>query len=416
VNILFVHRNFPGQYKHLAPALAADPANAVIAIGDKQNLGRLRHPRVSEVGYKTPRAASPQTHHYLYNLENGVRRGQAVVRASLALRKRGFVPDLVCCNAGWGEGLFLKDVWPEARHLFYFEFFYGASGRDVNFDPEFPSSFDDRLRLRIKNAVHLLSLDAADWCVTPTRWQHATFPYEHQARMSVIHDGIDTTLCRPDPSAVLTLNDGTTFTRHDEVVTYVARNLEPYRGFHTMMRALPTILERRPRAHVLLVGGDEVSYGSKPKGSETWREHYLKEVSGGIDSARVHWLGRIPYAQLIRMFQVSSVHIYLTYPFVLSWSMLEAMSCGCLVVGSRTPPVSEVITDGRNGLLVDFFSPAALAGVVDHALADREGMASLRTAARQSIIERYDLKSLCLPAHLELARVVAAGGTPAASC
>jgi glycosyltransferase involved in cell wall biosynthesis len=234
--------------------------------------------------------------------------------------------------------------------------------------------------------------------------------------MSVIHDGIDTTLCRPDPSAVLTLNDGTTFTRHDEVVTYVARNLEPYRGFHTMMRALPTILERRPRAHVLLVGGDEVSYGSKPKGSETWREHYLKEVSGGIDSARVHWLGRIPYAQLIRMFQVSSVHIYLTYPFVLSWSMLEAMSCGCLVVGSRTPPVSEVITDGRNGLLVDFFSPAALAGVVDHALADREGMASLRTAARQSIIERYDLKSLCLPAHLELARVVAAGGTPAASC
>jgi glycosyltransferase involved in cell wall biosynthesis len=212
---------------------------------------------------------------------------------------------------------------------------------------------------------------------------------------------------------VLTLNDGTTFTRHDEVVTYVARNLEPYRGFHTMMRALPTILARRPQAHVLLVGGDDVSYGVKPKGGGTWREHYLKEVGDGIDPARVHWLGRIPYAQLIRMFQVSSVHIYLTYPFVLSWSMLEAMSCGCLVVGSRTPPVSEVITDGRNGLLVDFFSPAALAGVVDHALTDREGMASLRTAARQSIIERYDLKSLCLPAHLQLVRTVVSAGIPA---
>lgn len=412
MNILFVHRNFPGQYKHLVPALAADPANTVVAIGEKQNLGRLRHPRVIEVGYETPRAASPQTHHYLYNLENGVRRGQAVVRASLGLRKRGFVPDLVCCNVGWGEGLFLKDVWPEARHLFLFEFFYSAYGRDVNFDPEFPSSFDDRLRLRIKNSVHLLSLEAADWSVTPTRWQHATFPPEYQARMSVIHDGIDTALCRPDPAAVLTLENGMSLTRHDEVITYIARNLEPYRGFHTIMRALPAILERRPRAHVLLVGGDEVSYGRKPKGGGTWREHYLREVGEGIDATRVHWLGRIPYDHLIRMFQVSSVHIYLTYPFVLSWSMLEAMSCGCLVVGSRTPPVNEVITDGRNGLLVDFFSPAALAEVVDHALADREGMASLRTAARQSILEHYDLKSLCLPAHIELARTVAAGGVP----
>ena len=414
VKVLFVHQNFPGQYKHLAPALAADPANTVVALGEKKNLGRLKHPRVVEAGYETPRGTSPETHHYLHNLENGIRRGQMVVRASMALRKRGFVPDLVCCNVGWGEGLFLKDAWPEAKHLYFFEFFYGVRGRDVNFDPEFKSGFDDQLRLRIKNAVHLLSLDAADWCVTPTRWQHSTFPPEHQARMSVVHDGIDTVQCRPEPSATLTLADGTTFTRNDEVITYIARNLEPYRGFHTMMRALPAILERRPRAHVLMVGGDEVSYGPKPDGSASWREHYLRELGEGIDAARVHWLGRIPYGQLLRLYQVSSVHVYLTYPFVLSWSMLEAMSCGCLVVGSRTPPVEEVIADGRNGLLVDFFSPTALAETVDRALDAPDAMAPLRAAARQTIVDRYDLRSLCLPAHLALAHTVAADQAPAA--
>jgi glycosyltransferase involved in cell wall biosynthesis len=228
--------------------------------------------------------------------------------------------------------------------------------------------------------------------MAPTHWQHRQFPAAQRGRIVTIHDGIDTDVVRP-----LT---GPVGEPEKELITYVARNLEPYRGFHTFMRAIPEIQRRRPSARIVIVGGDEVSYSPRLPDGQTYRERLTKELDGKIDFSRVQFTGRIPYAEYVRLLQRSSVHVYLTYPFVLSWSMLEAMSAGCLVVGSRTPPVEEVIRDGENGLLTDFFSASAIAEKIDQALSMDQR--PLRERARATVVERYDLKRVCLPAQLRL--------------
>jgi glycosyltransferase involved in cell wall biosynthesis len=236
-----------------------------------------------------------------------------------------------------------------------------------------------------------MSLDASDWGVAPTRWQQKQFSAAHAKRMSVIHDGIDTDVVTPSASA-----------NGEELVTYVARNLEPYRGFHVFMRAIPEIQKRRPKARILIVGGDDVSYSPRLPAGETYRARLLREIEGKADLSRVHFVGKIPYQAYLNVLRRSSVHVYLTYPFVLSWSLLEAMSAGCLVVGSRTPPVEEVIRDGENGLLVDFFSTEQIADTVAHALEHRKELQPLRERARGTVIERYDLRRVCLPGQLGL--------------
>jgi glycosyltransferase involved in cell wall biosynthesis len=239
------------------------------------------------------------------------------------------------------------------------------------------------------NAPLLMSLDASDWGMAPTRWQQRQFPAAHAARMSVIHDGIDTDAVTPGDSS-------------EEIVTYVARNLEPYRGFHVFMRAIPEIQKRRPKARIVIVGGDDVSYSPRLPAGQTYRQHLLREIEGKADLSRVHFTGKLPYREYVEVLRKSSVHVYLTYPFVLSWSLLEAMSAGCLVIGSRTPPVEEVIRDGENGLLVDFFDTAQIAERVDYALQNQQQLKILRQRARGTLIERYDLKRVCLPAQLGL--------------
>lgn len=410
MNILFVHQNFPGQYKHLAPFYAANPRNRVASISERHP-GRVPNfPHIRHLLYETPKGSSPSTHQYLRGTEAAVRRGQAVVRVALDLRRDGFVPDVICAHPGWGEALYLKDVFPEARLLNFYEFYYHANGSDVGFDPESQPSLDDILRTRTRNATHLLSLASADWGLSPTVWQQSQFPPAFRAMISVIHDGIDTHAVRPDPNVVLKLEkQGLELSRKDEVITFVSRNLEPYRGFHIFMRALPEILRRRLKAHVLIVGGDEVSYGKAPGEGKNWRQVMMEEVGAELDMNRVHFLGKLPYPTFLKMLQVSSAHVYLTYPFVLSWSMLEAMSSGCLVIGSRTPPVEEVIVDGENGLLVDFFSPRQVAERIDEALNNPDRMEEVRQRARRTAVERYDLKSVCLPQHLALIETLAAG-------
>jgi glycosyltransferase involved in cell wall biosynthesis len=411
MRVLFVHQNFPGQYKHLAPALAArgDTTVKALAITKAAML-----PGIDVRHYAPDRGTTKDIHPWVSDLETKVIRGEAAARAALRLKAEGFEPDVICAHPGWGEALFLKDVFPNACLLAFIEFYYQSVGADYGFDPEFSTAdFDGLCRLRLKNANNLLNLDACDWAVSPTEWQKSTVPAVYQRKMSVIFDGIDTDRVRPNPSATVTLNKaGVTLRPGDEVITFVNRNMEPYRGFQVFMRALPEIQRRRPRAWTIIVGGDEVSYGRQLEPGQTYRKIMLEEVGGRLDMDRVRFVGRVPYADFVRILQVSAVHVYLTYPFVLSWSMLEAMSAGCLVVGSATPPVKEVIRDGENGLLVDFFSTGAIADAIDRVLDHPERLQALRMKARQTIVDRYDLRRVCLPRHLALVEALAAGDMP----
>ena len=405
MRVLLVHQNFPGQYKYLAPALAASPDNEVIAIGEEANIRRAHgfDPRVRLLGYPEPQGASKQTHHYLHSTEAAIRRGQAVARLAIALRQQGFTPNVICAHPGWGEALFLKDVFPAAKLLLYLEFFYRAHGSDMGFDPEFPTSFDDRCRVRVRNSTQLLSLEAADAGISPTRWQRDQYPRAFHDRIHVLHDGVQSDLVCHAPVPEFVLPDGRgTLRSGDEVLTFVARNLEPYRGFHTFMRALPAVLTARPQVQVLIVGGDDVSYGRRLPDGESYRSAYLKELGSSFDASRVHFLGKVPYPRFLEVLRLSSAHVYLTYPFVLSWSLLEAMSCACAVIASDTAPVREVIKAGRNGLLVDFFAPDALAEKIVSVLEDPQQMTALRTRARRDIEQRFDLKRITLPRLLAL--------------
>ncbi len=400
MKVLFVHQNFPGQYLHLARYLARDPKNEVVAITQRKGLAL---PGIRTVVYAPSRKVTSRVHHYLSDMEAGILNGQQVARAALQLRDAGFAPDVMIGHNGWGEIWFLKDVYPKVPLLGYFEFFYRLQGSDVGFDPSAPPAFDDGPRLRIKNAGNLLGLQAADWGQCPTRWQKAQFPLQYQTMLHEVHEGIDTQAIAPDANASVRLaKAGVELRAGDEVVTYVARNLENYRGFTSFMRAMPQVLDQRPKAHVLIVGGNETSYGPKPPKGTTLREQLLEELGSSLDLSRVHFLGKVPYSSFLKVLQVSMAHVYLTYPFVLSWSVLEAMSAGCLVIGSRTAPVEEVLRNGENGWLVDFFSPQQIADHVVRALESPHDQRSLRMSARQTVVDRYDLNSVCLPANLLL--------------
>jgi glycosyltransferase involved in cell wall biosynthesis len=406
MRILFIHQNCPGQYKHLARHMAAQAGNEVAFITQP---GKPNLPGVKKIEYQPARKPTAETHFYIRGLEANVLNGQAVARAATAAKKAGFVPDVVCAHPSWGESLYIKDVYPDAPLLAFCEFYYRADGADVGFDPEHPASLDDRCRVRTKNTTHLLTLESMDWGVSPTGWQREQFPREFVDRISIVHDGIDTTVAAPAADATFMLPNGRTLGPGDEVVTYVARNLEPYRGFPHFMRAVAELCRRRPKTQFVIVGGDEVSYGTRLPNGETYRQRMLKEVT--IDAERVHFLGYVPYDQFIRVLRVSSAHVYLTYPFVLSWSMLEAMASECLLVASSTAPVLEVIEDGRNGLLVDFFSHQQIAERIAEALDGGERWRDLRRAARETIVRRFELRD-CLDRQIRLLGDVAARRRP----
>ncbi|MCF8216155.1 MAG: glycosyltransferase family 4 protein [Chlorobium sp.] len=403
MKFLFVHQNFPGQFRHIIKALAGNSGHQVVGIGEAINLkGRpLVHSRVTVKGYVLKKSESTETHHYVRDFEAAVRRGQEVVRQALDLKKYGFQPDVVVSHSGWGESLFLKEVFPGSRHIVYCEYFYRIDGGDVGFDPEFKMVFDDRFRVPMKNTVQLHSLSAMDNGLSPTHWQKGLYPELFQPKIKVIHEGVATEHIQPDPEAVFVV-DGVALDRKIPVVTYVARNLEPYRGFHTFMRSIPFLQSRSPEAHIVIVGGDDVSYGRKLPPPMTYRELYTKEIKDQVDWSKVHVIGRVPYNEYIKVLQISTVHVYLTYPFVLSWSMLEAMAAGCLVIASGTAPVREVIRHGENGLLVDFFDYRQLAETVSEVIKHIRDYDSLRLAARETVRQRYDLHNVCLPGQLSL--------------
>jgi len=314
-------------------------------------------------------------------------------------------PDLIVSHHGWGESLFLKDVWPQAKLAIYCEFYYHPRGADVGFDPEFPAEDAGEVcRLRLKNLNNLLHFEVADAAISPTHWQASTFPEPFRSKITVVHDGIDTEAVAPNLAVTLTLNGNIKLTRADEVITFVNRNLEPYRGYHIFMRALPELLKRRPQARVLIVGADDVSYGARPAEGKKWKDIFASEVRPQIsdaDWARVHFLGHIPYQHFIPLLQLSTVHVYLTYPFVLSWSLLEAMSVGCAIVASDTQPLREAIRHNDTGRLVNFFDVPGLANDVCALLDDPVARQRLGANARAFAQANYDLKTVCLPRQLQ---------------
>jgi glycosyltransferase involved in cell wall biosynthesis len=350
MRVLFVHQNFPGQFRHIAAHLAQQPGVEVLAIGRDTAPGL---PGVRLLRYKPHRGADQATHPYVRTMEEAVLHGQQVLRLLLDLKGKGYRPDVIVAHPGWGETLYAKDAFPHAKLIHFCEYYYHSHGADANFDPEFPLDINGAARIRTRNALHLLNLENCDLAVTPTKWQHSLHPAAYRDKIQVIHEGIDTDNLKPDPHAELTLPNGNVLKAGMPIVTYVARNLEPYRGFHTFMRALPDLLKQHPTCQVVIVGGDGVSYGSAPKDAPNWRSKLLQE--NPVALSRVHFLGKVPYETYKKVLQVSAVHVYLTYPFVLSWSLLEAMATGCLIVGSDTAPVREVIRDGANGVLVGFF-------------------------------------------------------------
>jgi glycosyltransferase involved in cell wall biosynthesis len=390
MRILFLHSNFPAQFRHLAAAFASDPNNQVV-FGTMRKEGQM--PGVNKVIYSPSRKPHRETHHYVKTLEEAVLQGQAVYRLLDKLKKDGFIPDVVYGHSGWGPTLFVKDIFPEAKLLCYFEWFYHSQGSDVGFDPAEPLTIDDKLRIRIKNTPILTDLYSCDAGLCPTKWQQKQFPPEFQAKIKVLHDGIDTNyFCPKQGEKIVLPSIGLDLSAAKEIVTYVSRGMEPYRGFPQFMEAVALLLKRRKNCHVVVVGEDRVAYGKKLPAGKTFKQLMLEKLK--LDLSRIHFAGRLPYPQYLQVLRASSAHVYLTRPFVLSWSMLEAMSAGCLIVASNTPPVTEVIQNGSNGILVDFFSPQDIATRVEEALEKPDKMLSIRKNARESIIKKYDLPKL----------------------
>ena len=408
MRFLFVHQGFPGQYRHILRALAAQGGHQLVGLG----IGPLTEPLpegVSYVRYGLSRGNTAGIHPWVVETESKAIRGEACARAAAQLRQQGFTPDLICAHPGWGEALYLKDVWPDVPLLTYQEFFYNAFGVDYDFDPELQGhpDWEACARMRMKNANLLLMLEASDWCVTPTRFQRGTFPRHWQERISTIHDGIDTVRAAPDPAVpALQLPDGTSLQRGEPIITFVNRHIEPYRGCHTLLRALPDLQQRVPQARVVIVGEQQgVSYGRAAEGG-SWKDVFLTEIKGRYNTSRVHFTGSLPYDAFLQLLKITACHVYLTYPFVLSWSLLEAMASAAPVVGSATAPLMEVIRDGHNGLLVDFFSSTQLVDAIAQVLSQPELAASLGAAARHTVEQNYSLEA-CVPRQLALMQLVA---------
>ena len=402
MRILFIHQNFPGQFKFLAPALVREGYD--VTAFTMQTSTPAIWQGVRMLSYCVDRGTTPGIHSWVSDFETKTIRGEACFRASLRLKAAGYVPEVIIAHPGWGESLFLKEVWPSARFGMYCEYYYQPEGADVGFDPEFPLRDEGyACRLRLKNLNNLLHFDRTDAGISPTMWQASTFPEFFRSRITVIHDGIDTESIAPDLKVSVKFHDRGSLSKKDEVITFVNRNLEPIRGYHIFMRALPELLIRRPKALVLIVGGDEVSYGAQAEGGRSWKEIFMIEVRPRIsdsDWSRVYFLGTIPYRHYISLLQLSTVHVYLTYPFILSWSVLEAMSAGCAVVASDTSPLHEAITHDETGRLVNFFDVSALVEKVCDLLNDPQARARLGACARLFMQTNYDLKSVCLPLQL----------------
>ena len=390
MKFLFIHQNFPAQYQHLILHLLERGGHDIVFISEA-NENAI--PGVRRVLYRHEPGAPEGVHPAAIDLDRAMRRAEQVAAAAENLRKLGFVPDIVIGHHGWGELLNIPDVFPGVPVLGYYEFYYWSQGQDVSFDPEFPSDASQRPRIRAMNTINHLAYALGQAGQTPTQWQLGLYPDWMRPGIELLTEGARLDLCRPDPAArqqSLPLGE-MTVEPGDRLITYVARNLEPYRGVHTMIRALPALMRARPDVKVVMVGGDNVSYGARcPNG--TWRQHFLKEIAGKYDPARLLMPGQVSYGTYLRLLQRSDAHVYLTYPFVASWSLREALASGCAVIGADVESVREFVTHGRNGLITPCLDPGALADTVLEVLENRKLSDKLRAGARRYAEKHLDMK------------------------
>lgn len=393
MNILFLHRNFPSQFIFLASALAENPDNHVIYI---TNHASFNIKGVNKILYETKRKVPDDCHKYLRFYEESIIHGQAAAEIAIKLRQQGFIPDIIYGHS-WGPTMFIKDIFPDVPLLCYFEWFYNPKGSDFDFSKKKPR-VDELAKLRSMNSHLLIDLYSCDAGISPTKFQHSQFPKEFQSKIKVLHDGVDTEFYCPDENAKFLVKDkNIVFTRKDEVLTYGTRGMEEYRGFPEFMEAANILLKKRPNLHVIIAGEDRVVYGPKLKNT-TYKKMMLEKLD--LDMNRVHFVGGLPYTEYLKFLQISSAHVYMTYPFVCSWSLTDSMSCGCPLIVSATPPIMEFIEDKKEGLLFDFFNIDEQVEKIEYALDHKDEMKIMRQNARKKILRKYALNKL-LPKQIE---------------
>ncbi len=399
MNILFLHRNFPAQFRHISAALANDSGNNVVFI---TNNNKLQLPNIRKVYYKLKREVPKNCHRYLRFYEESIIHAQATAEAALALKNQGFKPDVIYGHT-WGQTMFMKDIFPDVPLLCYFEWFYNAEGSDVDFANK-NLNIDERAKLRCKNSHLYVDLDICDAGICPTKWQRSQFPKKFHSKIKVIHDGVDTDFCTPNKDAKFLIKDkNIELTAKDEVITYATRGMEAYRGFPEFMKAAEKLLKKRPNLQIIIGGEDRICYGPQ-LANTTYKTMMLKQLD--LDMNRIHFVGGLPFNEYIKLLQITSAHVYLTYPFVLSWSLLDAMACGCPIIASDTPPVLEFMKDNVNGLLFDFFNVDEQVEKIEYALGNKDKIEKLRHNARKTIVDNYALKDL-LPEHIEYVKKLA---------
>ncbi|WP_299204057.1 glycosyltransferase family 4 protein [uncultured Tateyamaria sp.] len=399
MKFLFVHQNMPGQYRELIQWLAAQGGHQIVFLTQRQKAPQFEG--VQTVVYKSHHQAKEDAYGLSRTWENASGNGFGAVIALRQLVDKGFTPDIVIGHVGWGEMSFFREVLPDTPMIGFFEYYYSAHGGPVGFDPESPVSEHAPFIMHGHNVVPQVNLNVVDVAHSPTNWQRDRFPKHFHDKMYVCHDGIRTDKLKPNKKAKVSLGRiGRPLTAKDEIVTFMSRNLETTRGYHQFMRAVPKIQRARPNARILVIGGNDASYGSKNKHPGGLRGQMEAEVGHLIDWDRLHFLGQVPYESYQSIIQISACHIYLSMPFVLSWSLLECMSMEATIVASDVAPVREAVEHGKTGLLVDFFDPDAIAAQVADVLEKPRDYAHLGSAARQHVIDTYDFETICLPEHI----------------
>lgn len=404
---LFVHQNFPGQFLHLIHRLLEQGGHDIVFISEPNE---TQIAGVRRVVYRMPEYAADAIHPHARDWDRAVRRAEQVALVARNLKALGFSPDVIVGHHGWGELLDLDRVFPGTPILGYFEFYYHPDGGDIGFDPEFPADEATRARILGMNQINHAALSLRQHGQSPTRYQLTRYPEWARPGIRLLREGVRLDELAPDPKARrarLTIGDFTVAPR-ERLVTYVARNLEPYRGYHVMVRALPSLLKRKD-VKVVLVGGNEVSYGPK-LATGSWRDHYLREVAGKYDESRVLLPGQVPYDVYRNLLKRSDAHVYLTYPFVVSWSLREAMGAGAAIIAADVEPVREFVTDGATGVLTPPLDATKLAENVLALLEDRDRAEALRGSARA-----WAEKHLRMDAYLDAYQALIAEiiGTPA---